>query len=205
MGRIPRGAVHLPVVRFRLIDAYGSAGRIDGCSGRVPDTLANVTPYEAASLWAQWVGSISAALAVFVAALFGYLTYANNKRSRDNQERATLAAAMDGRSESRAGVLPTSSARGADFVLRGSGAEKWLLVNEGPESALGVRLEGLTTLDRQRLQGAAEGPFDLGPGQAHEFVLVSRFTLSGPANIVVFYRLQDGGSELRRVLQVPAP
>ena len=38
-----------------------------------------------------------------------------------------------------------------------------------------------------------------------EFVLVSRFTLSGPANVVVSYRLEPGGSELRRVLQVPAP
>lgn len=179
--------------------------KIAGRSGRVADTLPNVTPYEAASLWAQWVGSISAALAVFVAALFGYLTYANNKRSRDNQERATLAAAMGGAGEPRAGILPTGSARGVDFVLRGSGSDRWLLVNEGTESALGVRLEGLTALDQQRLRGAAEGPVQLGPGQAHQFVLVSRLTLSGPANIVVFYRLQDGGPELRRVLQVPAP
>lgn len=164
-----------------------------------------MTPYEAASLWAQWVGSISAALAVFVAGLFGYLTYANNKRSRDNQERATLAAAMSGGGESRAGILPTGSSRGAEFAIRGLGAEQWLLVNEGPESASGVRLEGLTTLDQQRLRGSAEGPVDLGPGQAHEFVLRSRFTLSGPANVVVTYRLQGGGSELRRVLQVPAP
>jgi len=172
----------------------------------LPGTLAIVTPYEAASLWAQWVGSISAALAVFVAALFGYLTYANNKRSRDNQERATLAAAMgEDAAARRSGILPLERVGGGpEFVVRRDRAEHWLLVNEGSETALDVQLTGLTTLDRQRLSGAV-GPNDLAPGQFREFGLVSRFTSSGPANVVVRYRLEAGGAELSRVLQVPAP
>jgi len=165
-----------------------------------------VTPYEAASLWAQWVGSISAALAVFVAALFGYLTYANNKRSRDNQERATLAAAMgEDAATRRSGILPLEGAGGgAEFVIRRDRPEHWLLVNEGSQTARDVRLEGLTALDRQRLSGTSD-PSDLAPGQFREFGLVSRFTSSGPANVVVRYRLEAGGAELSRVLQVPAP
>ena len=111
-----------------------------------------MTAYEAASLWAQWVGSISAALAVLVAAVFGYLTYANNRRSRDNQERATLAAAMEGAGPARAGLLPSSGSEdGPGFRIRGAGGDRWLLVNEGPETAWGVRVDGLTALDKQRL------------------------------------------------------
>ena len=164
-----------------------------------------MTAYEAASLWAQWVGSISTALAVFVAALFGYLTYANNRRSRDNQERATLAAAMDGTARPRVGLLPDERRTGADLVIRSSGGEGWLLINEGPATVRSVRLEGLTTLDQHRLQVGSDEPGDLQPGQSRGFTLVSRLTLSGPANVVVHYRLDEAGPELQRVLQVPAP
>ena len=172
----------------------------------LPATLAIVTPYEAASLWAQWVGSISAALAVFVAALFGSLTYANNRRSRDNQERATLVAAMDGDAgEPRSGILPLERVGdGAEFVVRSDGAQRWLLVNSGSRTARDVQVSGLTALDRERLSGTSD-PGDLAPGQSRGFGLVSRFASSGPANIVVRYRLEAGGPELRRVLQVPAP
>jgi hypothetical protein len=163
-----------------------------------------VTAYEAASLGAQWVGSIAAALAVLVAAVFGYLTYANNKRSRDNQERATLAAVTQPDGGHRVGILPTSRDR-ADFRIRHGAGENWLLVNEGPGTVWGVRIEGLTTLDEQRLTVSSPELSDLGPGQAKEFVLVSRRTRSGPANVVVFGRLDSAGPELRQVLQVPAP
>ena len=170
-------------------------------------TLAIVTAYEAASLWAQWVGFISAALAVLVAALFGYLTYANNRRSRDNQERASLAASMSDVSRNTAmGLLPAEpGAGGVNFLVRHAAGESWLLINDGPGSAEGVRIEGLTTLDKQRLTVDPAAPTVLEAGQALEFVLVSRLTLSGPANIVVLYFLDPQGSELRKVLQVPAP
>lgn len=168
-------------------------------------TLAIVTPYEAASLWAHWVGSISAALAVLVAALFGFLTYANNKRSRDNQERATLAAVSGDVSGSRVGLLPESpETHDVTFLVRHVSGESWLLINEGPGTVHDVRIEGLTTLDRQRLTDVS-GSSVLEAGYATGFVLVSRLTLSGPANVVVHYRLDPAGSELRKVLQVPAP
>jgi len=164
-----------------------------------------VTPYEAASLWAQWVGSISAALAVLVAAVFGYLTYANNRRSRDNQERASLAAASEDEAGHRAGLLPTSHANAVNFLIRHGAGETWLLINEGPGTVRDVRIEGLTTLDRQRLTVTSSEATALEPGEALEFVLVSRFTRSGPANVVVQCLLDPEGEELRQVLQVPAP
>ncbi|UWF76883.1 MULTISPECIES: hypothetical protein [Microbacterium] len=80
--------------------------------------------------------------------------------------------------------------------------ETWLLVNEGTVPALDVHVEGLTELDRRRLS-AAPRPL-LAPGEAVEFTLVSRLTLSGPANVVVTYRLDGDGAERRRVLQVPS-
>ena len=163
-----------------------------------------MTAYEAASLGAQWVGSISAAFAVLVAAVFGYLTYANNKRSRDNQERATLAAATQPEGGHRVGILPTSR-DSFNFIIRRAAGENWLLVNEAPHAAWGVRVEGLTTLDNQRLTVGSPTLSDLEPGEAKEFALVSRRTLSGPANVVVFGRLDPAGPELRQVLQVPAP
>jgi hypothetical protein len=164
-----------------------------------------VTAYEAASLWAQWVGSISAALAVLVAAVFGYLTYANNRRSRDNQERATLAAAMEDSGRPRAGLLPSSrDDDGLEFGIRRANGNRWLLVNKGPETAWDVRIEGLTALDRQRLDPGGEEQGPLEAGGDREFGLVSRLTLSGPANVVVSYRRRPDGPELRRVLQVPS-
>jgi len=170
-----------------------------------PGTLAIVTPYEAGSLWAQWVGSVSAALAVLVAALFGYLTYANNRRSRDNQERASLAAASVEEAGARAGLLPASGAKDVNFRIRHDAGETWLLMNEGPGTARDVRIEGLTKLDRQRLTVTSSETTALEPGEALEFVLVSRFTLSGPANVVVHCLLDPEGDDLRQVLQVPAP
>ena len=145
-------------------------------------------------------------MAVLVAALFGYLTYANNKRSRDNQERASLAAAMSDGGGPRVGLLPTSrETSGVNFLVRHGGGESWLLMNNGSETARDLRIEGLTTLDKQRLTVDLPEPSVLEAGQACEFMLVSRLTLSGPANVVVHYRLDPDGPELRQVLQVPAP
>lgn len=101
-------------------------------------------------------------------------------------------------------ILAGHDARRADFMIRHKAGETWLLVNEGPAVAFMVGIEGLTDLDKRRLTEVAADPASLGAGQAKEFVLVSRLTLSGPANVVVSYRLEPGGSQLRRVLQVPA-
>ena len=164
-----------------------------------------MTPYEAASLWAQWVGSISAALAVVVAAVFGYLTLLNNRRSKDAQQRASLAAASGEGGSPSQGVLPGSSrSTGPRFDVRHKMGETWLLINDGTESAYDVEISGLTDLDKQRLRSVAPEPEPLQAGQAREFVLISRLTRSGPANIVVSFRLQPGATGHRRVLQVPS-
>ncbi|GAA4375099.1 hypothetical protein [Agromyces bauzanensis] len=135
--------------------------------------------------------------------LFGYLTLASNRRSKDAQQRATLVAALGDPNRAQSILADNESGR-ADFMIRHKAGETWLLVNEGPDVAFMVEIEGLTDLDKKRLIEVAAGPASLGEGQAKEFVLVSRFTLSGPANVVVSYRLEPGGSQLRRVLQVPA-
>ena len=101
-------------------------------------------------------------------------------------------------------VLAERESGTADFRIERKNGETWLLINQGPDVAYMVDVEGLTDLDKRRLHKVALDPASLSPGQAKEFVLVSRYTLSGPANVVVSYRLEPGGSQLRRVLQVPA-
>jgi len=168
-------------------------------------SAADPTTYEAWSLAAQWVGSSAAVAAVLVAVLFGYLTLANNRRSKDAQQRATMVAALDDPHRPQSTLTANESGR-ADLTIRHKTGETWLLVNEGPDVAFMVEIEGFTDLDKKRLVEVAANPASLDEGQAKEFVLVSRLTLSGPANVVVSYRLEgDDGPRLRRVLQVPAP
>jgi hypothetical protein len=169
-------------------------------------TLA-VSAYDMSSLWAQWVGSVAAVASVGVAIVFGYLTLANTRRSKDAQERATFAAATAAPSAvGPAGPFVPNTATGdLQLTVRDAGGERWELVNDGTETAIGVRIEGLTTLDRRRLVSVVDEPADLAPGASKQFVLVSRLALSGPANVVVLYRTQPDGPELRQVLLVPAP
>lgn len=162
------------------------------------------TTYEVWSLAAQWVGSGAAVAAVLVAVLFGYLTLASSRRSKDAQQRATLVAALDDPNRPQSLLAERDSGR-AEFSISRKGGETWLLVNQGPDIAYMVEIDGLTDLDKRRLAEVASEPGSLASGQAKEFVLVSRYTLSGPANVVISYRLEPGGSLLRRVLQVPAP
>ena len=160
-----------------------------------------MTPYEGASLAAQWVGSVSALAAVVVAVIFGYLTLASNRRSKDAQQRAAIIAATESRSEP-----PSVQAgrTGPRLTVRLKGGETWLLVNEGSEPAHDVHIEGLTDLDRRRLVAIATDPEPIEAGQSREFTLVSRLTLSGPANVRVSYSTET--AEARTVvLLVPAP
>jgi hypothetical protein len=170
-----------------------------------PTPAADPTTYETWSLAAQWVGSGAAVAAVLVAMVFGYLTLASSRRSKDAQERATLIAATDARNTPRTLLAAEDDPERARLMVRHQSGEKWLLVNEGPDVAYSVEIDGLTALDKQRLTAIAGDPHSLGPAQTKEFVLVSRLSLSGPANIVVTFRVEAGGSVLRRVLLVPAP
>lgn len=165
-----------------------------------------MTPYEAGSLWAQWVGSSAGVAAVVVAGFFGFLTYANDRRSRDTQQRATLAAASLEDPAQRQSVLgqPENMGRVA-LSVRHKEVETWLLVNNGPDVAYAIEIDGLTDLDKTRLLEVSAERASLAPTETKEFVLVSRLTLSGPANVVVSFRLEPGGPLLRRVVQVPAP
>ena len=163
-----------------------------------------MTDYESAALAAQWVGSVSSALAVVVAAVFGYLTLQNNRRSRDAQQRASLAAASDDM-ESRQGLVPRAKTGGSTLSAVHRSGETWALVNSGPDTVHLVRMEGLTDLDKRRLRELPTEPTPLEAGQSTEFVLTSRYTMSGPANLVVWFSLHPGGAPVRVVLQVPAP
>ena len=140
---------------------------------------------------------------MLVAVLFGYLTLASNRRSKDAQQRATIVAALDDPNRPQSVLAQDESGR-AEFAIRHKTGETWLLINDGPDVAFAVHVEGMTDLDKKRLIEVAAEPVSLGPGDAKEFVLVSRLTLSGPANVVVKYRLRPGGSVLSRILQVPS-
>ena len=93
---------------------------------------------------------------------------------------------------------------GPNLTVRRKAGETWLLLNEGPSIVYMPEIEGLTDLDKRRLLEVALEPASLGVAQAKEFVLVSRYSLSGPASIVVSFRLEPGGPLMRRVLDVPA-
>lgn len=170
-----------------------------------PILAADPSSYELWSLAAQWVSAGSALLAVFVAAVFGWLTLANNRRSKDTQERATLIAATNGQSAPQSLLARGAEPSGAQLAIRHAGGERWQLVNGGPASCIIDDVDGLTTQDKKRLTDVSADPASLDAGDATTFTLVSRFTLSGPANVVVSYRLQPGGERQRRVLLIPAP
>jgi hypothetical protein len=156
-------------------------------------------------LWAQWVGSIAALLGVGAAVIFGIVTLKTSNRSKDTQQRATLTAAANPMDEDiRAAVAQMTQVH---WAVMPKGGERWLLVNEGSEQAWDVSIAGLTDIDQKRLISVANIPNPVGSAGAISFELVSRLTLSGPANVVVSYSLMpDGlGRDYRRVLLVPAP
>jgi len=165
----------------------------------------DVSLYEAWSLGAQWVSAGAAVLAVFVAAVFGWLTLVNNRRSKDTQERATLIAATDEQDAPPSLRASRVESNGARLTIRHYSGEHWQIVNEGPATCIIDDVAGLTALDKKRLTAVAAEPDSLSPGEAKEFILVSRLTQTGPANIVVSFRVEPGGSLLRQVLLVPAP
>lgn len=158
------------------------------------------------SLAAQWVSAGAAVLAVLVAAVFGWLTLANNRRSRDTQERATLIAATEERTSPPSLVAGREGPNDATLLtIRHQSGEHWLLVNKGSVACILDDVTGLTVQDTKRLAIKTAEFSPLNPGEALEFILVSRLALSGPANIVATYRAQPGGSLVRQVLLVPAP
>lgn len=164
----------------------------------------NATDFEVSALWAQWVGAGAAVGAVLVAVVFGYLTLANTRRSKDAQERATITAATDS-------AEPEFNARISDgqrlgWLVRRTNGESFALMNNSTLPVYDVRIEGLTDMDKQRLTIATPQPLTLEAGDAVEFVLLSRLTLSGPANLVLTYSIDPSGSQrVRRVVLVSAP
>ena len=170
-----------------------------------------MTAYESASLVAQWFGVGVGVATVLVAAVFGYLTLVNNRRSKDNQERATYAAADSSDSvEPASDRTPSASDESANATPRVEWevihevGENWLLRNAGPSTAYDVKLRGYTVLDHSRLTGPSEAT-ELEPSKMLRFVFVSRLAKSGPGNVVVVYSLANGGPRVEHVLRVPAP
>jgi hypothetical protein len=162
-----------------------------------------VTEYEAWSLTTQWITAGAAVAAIFVAVVFGALTLRSSNRSKDAQERATFAAA------DKAGPLSAEFAQAVAEVglvnwevLPDSG-ENWLLRNSGSSTAYDVSIVGLTELDKKRLTAGEYGV--VAPTGVVQFRMVSRFTISGPGNIVVTFRLAEDGAVSQRTVRVPAP
>jgi hypothetical protein len=162
-----------------------------------------VNAYEAASLTTQWITAIATVIAVFVAALFGWLTWLNTRRSKDAQDRATYAAV------DTSGPLPADFAQAVaevglvNWEVLHSSGENWFLRNSGNSTAHDVTIEGLTAIDKKRLKAASLGT--LGPTMMGEFQMVSRLSISGPGNAVVTFRLDPDGTPSQRTVRVPAP
>lgn len=159
--------------------------------------------YEAASLTTQWITAVATVVAVFVAALFGWLTWLNTRRSKDTQDRATYAAVDS------SGPLPADFAQAVaevglvNWEVLPHGGETWLLRNSGNSTAHDVSIEGLTDVDKKRLKPVDLG--SLGPTMMGQFRMVSRLSISGPGNAVVTFRLEPDGPTSRRTVRVPAP
>ena len=169
------------------------------------------------ALDAQWLSAWATVAGAVVAGLLAVATFFNSVRgwrnkklgeqnlilSEDNQERATLTAAADPISEDVATLVGNMNR--IRWTVRHGTGESWLLLNEGTDTAYDVHIEGLTALDKQRLTTDPVEPSTIGSAEAVVFVFVSRFTLSGPGNVVVSYASEPGGAELRKVVLVPAP
>ena len=163
------------------------------------------------ALAAQWVSAWAAVAGVAVAGLFGFLTLFNfrlgkqNQRlGRDNQERSTWTAANESATSEFSDWMSQPSHTG--WLITHTTGESYAVVNNSTTTAFGVRIEGLTDLDKRRLSVDAPQPRTLEPGEALEFVLVSRLSLSGPANLVVTFSIDaEGVHTVRKVLLVPAP
>jgi hypothetical protein len=163
-----------------------------------------MTPEEIAesALAAQWVGAGAAAGSVVVAVIFGIVTLRTSNRAKDAQQRAAGTAAGAPSSTSLASLV--ADVDPVVWVVRRARGEEWVLVNEGTESAYNVSIDGLTDLDKKRLTKVAPIPEVVEPGLTLSFTLVSRLTLSGPANVVVTYFDGPGGVLRTQVLLVPA-
>jgi len=166
-----------------------------------------MTPEQIAlsSLQAQWWGVAAAFLTVIVAAVFGYLTLLNNQRAQDAQNRATRTAVTG--TPRRPGRLRQAGLRSAPtevaWAVQTAG-DQWILVNEGAATAHDVRLTGYTDLDQRRLSVADGAPRTLAPGEALAFSILSRFTVRGPANVVVTFAFEPGAEPARQTLLVPS-
>lgn len=161
-----------------------------------------MTPFQEAALWPQWVSAVASLLAVAVAIVFGWLTLANNRRSKDAQDRATLAAVSSpSHADAARGIL---EAQRVGWEVESGGGEQWVLKNTGRATAHDVTIQGFTSLDQQRLTRDTQ-PVTLGPTMSLRFTLVSRYTLTGPANLTVTFSQEEGGPQRQSVVRVPAP
>jgi hypothetical protein len=158
-----------------------------------PDEIA------ASSLWTQWLGLGVSLVVGGVGIYFARLAHITSRLSRDNQERSTLTAA------DALGLLPSPSViPSIIWSISPAGGESFSLVNRGHETAYDVNVDGLTELDKKRLTVTNPTP-SLEPFAALTFVLVSRLSLSGPANLVVKHSTEPGGTRIGNVLVVHAP
>ena len=167
-----------------------------------------MTEYESWSLLTQVITTVATAAAVVVALVFGWLTLANSRRSKDNQDRATFAAAsLEAPISAEFAEVVVGLSR-VNWEVSHQGGENFLLRNAGSETAHGVAIFGLTDGDKERLVKAAGDIGSLGPTEVVGFVYTSRFTRSGPGNIVVAFSLNakyPSSDRITRVVRVPAP
>jgi hypothetical protein len=140
---------------------------------------------------------------VLVAVVFGWLTLATSKRSKDNQERATYAAADSDAPMTAEFADAVREVRQVDWVVLPDRGESWILKHVGGTTAYKVHVSGLTELDQRRLKVVADAG-DIGPTGVVPFTFVSRLSLSGPGNIVVAFHVDEFGPQHRRVVRVPA-
>ncbi|MDJ0376973.1 hypothetical protein [Cryobacterium sp. PH31-L1] len=158
---------------------------------------------EVSSVLAQWVGAVAAVGAVVVAIVFGYLTLATTRRSKDAQERSAITAVTDSNEQGIDSLM--FNANRQSWPIQRTNAGTFTLMNNSTLPFYDVRIEGLTDLDKRRLTVNSPQPLMLEAGARLEFSLVSRLTLSGPANLVLTYAIDPGGTQrIRKVLLVPA-
>jgi hypothetical protein len=162
-----------------------------------------VNAYESASLVTQWITTVATVAAVLVALVFGWLTLANSRRSKDNQDRATYAAATQEPVSAEFAEAVKGVSDVSWQVIHEAG-ENYILRHTGSISARHVVISGLTLTDQSRLE-IKGNVGDVGPTGVVPFVFRSRFSQSGPGNVVVSFQTENSQSQtLSRTVRVPA-
>lgn len=157
---------------------------------------------------AAWVSAAAGVAAVLVAALFGYLTWNNSRRSKDAQQRASFALQEEETAQdSRDAMLelirnlgansdrpqPEASPATVRWRLEKGNGDQWLAVNTGNATAYNVRVAGLTDLDNQDITPIDDEGHEIEAGDRLPFYFGRTFASPAVSTAVISWQDSPDG------------